>query len=157
MNPYPIDQHWRKGYYVARVTGPHARYTIEREFLRGKPIKSRQTLEYRPDDIGELPAWLIRTAEEPCPSCGRPEKSSRLEVLAAFESGWESYGKHGSHEILEIHEAGPPGAPGAWQGDICPDCQESPIVDRESCEKCSDAREGRQAAHALAGDKETPF
>lgn len=155
MNPYPIENVWEKGHYIARITGPHGRYVLEREFLNGTPHKARGILTYTPDDIGTLPAWLIRTPETRCGECGRP-KSSEAELLAAHPHGWEITARGlTAAQMLEIWQMGPPGTPQSWTGETCPEC--STPTRGEHCGECQTTNQGRQMAEALAGDKEDPF
>ena len=49
MNTYPIDNLWRKGHYMMRLA------ENGRDFVQGKTIKSRHTVEVSPADIGTLP------------------------------------------------------------------------------------------------------
>lgn len=160
MNPYPIDNTWSKGHYVAKVAGPHPRYVVEREFLKGKPVKTRGTVEYLPDDIGTLPAWIIRAPQGPdCDGCGRPTEAPK-ELIAAYPHGWEVVARGlTSGEILDVYEMGTPGTPTAWTGHQCAgDTCTRPLPDNQThCNQCETANEGRQMADALAGSKEDPF
>lgn len=91
MNPYPIDNEWAKGHYLARLTGLDDRYGVARDFLRGTPHKGRGVVLYKPEDIGNLPAWIIRAGGE-CPGCGRPDPK-RVELIAADPIGWTVVGE----------------------------------------------------------------
>lgn len=160
MNPYPIDNTWSKGHYVAKVQGPHKRYVVQREFLTGKPIKTRGTVEYVPDDIGELPAWIIRAPQGPeCSGCGRPKEAPK-ELIAAHPHGWEIVARDlTSGEILDVYEMGPPGDPDAWTGHQCAgeNCTRPLPANETHCPQCETAYNGREKADALAGSKEDPF
>ena len=158
MNPYPLDNVWRTGHYVARVLGPDPKFPVAWKFCDGKPIKSRGVVEYSPGDLGELPAWIVRTPEQLCPACDRPRRDVGVQLIAAFGSGWEPLGFLSPVEIFTVWEAGAPGQPGAWTGEMCPGCGVSPIfpVGDPECPDCVKAAAGRVLASVGAPDVE-PF
>ena len=148
MSPYPIINAWRKRHYVARVTGRHDKFVFDREFLQGRPIKSRGVVAYELRDIGTVPAWIIRA-----------DDTGAREVIAAHELGWESMGALDSHGILSVFEAGPPGHPDAWTGERCLECHESPVFGDgpTRCGECDAGAHGRAAAMAMSGANVDPF
>ena len=102
---YPIDNERRKGFYVAKLTGPDSKYVVAREFLNGR--KKGSSWEYTPDDIGQLPAWILRAGGE-CNGCGRPDPK-QVELVAAHAHGWQTVGMgFSSPELLKIWESGAP-------------------------------------------------
>ena len=60
MSKYPIfEHHWRRGHYVAEITGRDKRYGLAREFLQGTPVKSRRVVkhEFREPCVIEVASW----------------------------------------------------------------------------------------------------
>ena len=159
MNAYPIDNVWRKGHYVARVLGPDPKFPVAWEFLNGKPVKTRGTVEYSPDDLGELPAWIVRTPEQLCPGCDRPRRDVGIEIIGAQPHGWETYGFLTPAEILTVWEAGPPAARGAWTGVRCQDCGVTPVFPAgpAECTDCEKSAAGKALAGAMSGADTEPF
>lgn len=148
MSPYPIVNRWAKRHYVARVTGRHDTYVFDREFLQGRPIKSRGVVAYESHDVGVTPAWLIVA-----------DDTGRRAVVAAYGACWETLGALDSAGILAVHEAGPPGTPDAWQGERCADCHDAPTFPNgpARCGECDAGAQGRAAALAHAGSAPDPF
>lgn len=108
IRPYPLENTWAKGHYLARLTGPHDRYVVDRDFLTGTPNKGRGIVAYVPDDIGTVPAWLIRSGAT-CGGCGRPNPD-QIELIAAYGHAWQIVGEgYTSRDLLNIWESGPPG------------------------------------------------
>ncbi len=159
MNAYPLDNVYRRGHYVARVTGPSEKFPVAWDFLDGTPVKSRGVVEYSPGDLGELPAWIVRTPEQLCPSCDRPRKDVGVQVIAAYGSGWEPLGFLDGDAILAVFEAGPPGSDGAWAGDMCPGCGVVPVFGAEpsDCPDCAKSAAGRVLAGVMTGADVEPF
>lgn len=105
MNPYPLENLRQKGFYLARITGPDDKYTVGRDFLQGRAHGI--AWEYTPDDIGQLPAWILR-AGGICSGCGRADPK-HVELIAAFPHGWQSAGiGFSSRDLLAIWGQGPP-------------------------------------------------
>lgn len=151
-HPYPLENVWKKGHYVARVTGPHPKYRYDRDFLSGTPIKTRGTVEYRPDDIGDLPAWIVRTPEIRCGECGRP-KQTETQLIAATAPGWHVIGNYTPAEIARIWAMGPPGTPGAFTvDDVCAGCGKAGYPAETRCDDCE-----MIAAEKMTAPKEDPF
>ena len=159
MNVYPLDNVYRRGHYVARVTGEHPTFPVAWEFCDGKPIKTRGVVEYSAADLGELPAWIVRTPEQLCPGCDRPKRELGVEVIAAYSSGWEPLGFLSGDAILTVWQAGPPGADGAWQGLTCSGCGKEPIFPDgpDECPDCAKGAAGRVLAGAMSGADVEPF
>ena len=159
MNDYPIDNIWKRGHYVARVLGPDPKFPVAWDFLDGTPVKSRGVVEYSPEDLGELPAWIVRTPEQLCPSCDRPRRDVGIQLIAAYSSGWEPYGFLGHDEILTVWESGLPGSDGSWQGEKCEGCGVAPIFPdgADKCPKCVKSAEGKVLADAMSGADVEPF
>lgn len=107
MNAYPIDNLWKKGHYLARLEGPDNTYIVAREFIKGTPRKGRGVIEYQADDVGLVPAWVVRAGGE-CHGCGRPDPK-RVELIAAYGHGWQVIGEgFTSKDLLAVFESGPP-------------------------------------------------
>ena len=159
MRGYPLDNIWKRGHFVARVTGPDPKFPVGWKFLDGTPVKSRGVVEYSPGDLGGLPAWIVRTPELLCPGCDRPRKDVGFQLVAAYQSGWEPLGFLSPAEILTVWEAGAPGSDGSWAGDMCPGCGESPTFGDGgvSCADCAKGAEGRVLAGAMSGADVEPF
>lgn len=141
MQAYPIENTARKSHYVARVIGPHDTYKFDREFLRGKYVKSRKVREYRPADIGadHLPAWLVRTPERVCHACQRP-MAKETHLIEAREGYWIDHGPMSADEILTIWQMGLPGSEDAWTpSDVCSGCA-AILAGGGMCESCDAGR-----------------
>jgi hypothetical protein len=109
MNAYPIDNLWKKGHYMQRLAGPDPKWEVAREFVKGRPVKSRGTIEVTPDDVGQLPAWILRASSgHNCGECGRPDPT--VELIAAHPHGWEVVGSgYSNRDLLAIWTSGAPG------------------------------------------------
>lgn len=102
---YPIDNERRKGFYVAKLDGPDDKYIVNREFLTG--MKRGRAWEYTPDDVGQLPAWIIRVGGW-CDHCDRPNPKV-VELIAAYPHGWRIVGTgFTSADLLAVWESGEP-------------------------------------------------
>jgi hypothetical protein len=64
MNPYPIDNLWKKGHYLQAITGPDPKWPVGRELVTGKPIKTRGVIEYGPGHL-DAPSWILRAYDVP--------------------------------------------------------------------------------------------
>lgn len=106
MNAYPITNIRSKGCYVARITGLDDQYIVALDFLRGNP--AGPFWEYTEQDIGGLPAWIVR-AGTTCGGCGRPDPNTR-DLIAATEIGYELVAEGVTTRDLEnVWKSGPPG------------------------------------------------
>ena len=140
--PYPLENLWRKGAWVARVTGPHPKYVFDRTFCRGVPNRRRGTLEYQPGHL-EGPGWVVTND-----GYGR-------HLIEARDLDYIDHGEDvTSVEILLIHQAGPPGARGAWNGQRCPE-DARPLIGGV-CAQCAESEPARAHA-ATTADLEEPF
>lgn len=148
LNEYPIINDWRKGCYLARVTGPHSKYVYDREFVSGTGIKSRGTLEYKlgRDLEAAAPAWYVMR-----------DAAGTTDLLAVSDLGWRVVASAvGAADVIDAFGMGAPGSEGAWDGARCKRC-ERPAAGRDFesvvCDKC----EGSESHNAATADLEAPF
>lgn len=146
MNTYPITNDYRRGCYVAVITGqPHPKFKFGRDFVTGTPIKSRRILTYTAEMV-DAPSWLI------------VQDTRARRIVAATGIGWTDHGPIEPDDVLEVVAGGLPDDPGAWVGDRCGACA-SPNVDGRclaNCEKKAAEMDRIEAAQATQPDTE-PF
>lgn len=144
VRSYPYQGDLGRGAWTARLVGPHPKYRVEREFLRGVPVKSRGVVEFGFSDLGGAPGWV-----ESCDLRGIRS------VVRVEEIGWrEVYrGPLSSSGLLRVVEGSE-----LWGGDVCSFCAErdgswgkpEPLFGgADICELCADeaATSDRTRAH----------
>jgi hypothetical protein len=139
MTAYPIQNDWRRGCYLARLTGPDPKYIIAREFITGTPVKSRGLLEYEPGrDLPEDPSgWYAMRGE-----------AGTTVLVEAGPLEWHNHGPKDSREMLEIVGAG------EW---TCADDTCNNPADGGLCDGCGKAEAARADTDAMTGADVVPF
>lgn len=157
VREFPIQVELRRGSgnYVARLgIRDDGKYGgVQRDFLDGKRVKTRGTLEYGAGAVpaSDLPVWVERgealeTAHCQTCKCRRPK-----DLIAVYGSGWAVVDSGlDTPELRRVLEAGDPGTVTLAR------CEAGHlIVNGETCGPCLEAE--RNAADLAAMPDEDPF